>query len=669
MPDVKDNDFLSESRNDKYLLEALMDNIPDAIYFKNDKHEFIKINKFVHLKGIKKVEDAYGKTDFDFFSEEHARQAFTDEEKIIQTGLPVINKIEKETYPDGTESFVTTTKAPLFGKDGKIVGIVGLSRDITDFVKKECEIKQSQEQYQNLIEQSPNTIAVVRKRKIMFLNSAGIQLMKVPDFESIKSKDIFDFFTESSLNSLEQLFSTDYVYEEPVKLNEVELRKYNGEIFIAEITMIPSVYSGLRAVELIIRDITSIKEQEIVQRVTLDILQASNSELTTDEFFMYIHNSVSLLMPAKNFYISLYDPKNEILTFPYIVDEVDGSVIPPQKFGKGLTEYIIRNGISLFIDNEGVKQLIEKGEVELIGSPSLSWLGVPLKIKDRVIGAMAVQDYHDINTYSEREKNILEIVAHSVSRAIERKDSDKEKERLFSELQKLNETKDKFFSFISHDLRSPFTSLLGFTDMMLSDFDVLPKEMLKQYIENISKTSKNLYNLLNELLQYSRFQTGHWQFSPVFIDLKELITDNISMLTGYALKKEVILKNEIQKSTVLFIDREMIGSVLQNLITNAIKFSYRQSYITVSAEYISENDHPFVEIAVTDNGTGMSEDTLKLLFTPDKAKSVSGTEKESGTGLGLILTKEFVERNGGRIYAKSTPGKGTSFKFTIPLKQ
>jgi len=201
----------------------------------------------------------------------------------------------------------------------------------------------------------------------------------------------------------------------------------------------------------------------------------------------------------------------------------------------------------------------------------------------------------------------------------------------------------------------------------LEDFTNLSRDELKCYLEIINSSAKNLYNLLNNLLEFSRFQTGRIKYEPNEINLAELVKKNIALIEGNAIRKEISIINGITNNYFVYIDEEMISSVFQNILTNAIKFTSRGGKIKVLASRPQNNGE--VLISIEDNGIGMDEDTVKNLFRIDVIQSTTGTEKESGTGLGLILTKEFVEKNRGRIWVESVLGKGTTFRFTLPIAE
>ncbi|MGE5498429.1 MAG: sensor histidine kinase [Syntrophothermus sp.] len=229
-------------------------------------------------------------------------------------------------------------------------------------------------------------------------------------------------------------------------------------------------------------------------------------------------------------------------------------------------------------------------------------------------------------------------------------------------LKQINDNKDKFFSIVSHDLKSPFNSLLGFSELMLKEFDYLPKDELKEYVSSINKSVNNVYGLLENLLEWSRMQTGRMEFKPVSIELSNLIHEAFFSLSGNAYKKNIKLISHVKKNVHAFADINMIRSVVNNLISNAIKFTGCGGEIIVMAAKVGEA----IEISVSDTGVGMGKEEIAKLFRIDVNFSKNGTENEKGTGLGLVLCRELVEKNGGKISVESFEGKGTTFVFTLP---
>jgi PAS domain S-box-containing protein len=229
-------------------------------------------------------------------------------------------------------------------------------------------------------------------------------------------------------------------------------------------------------------------------------------------------------------------------------------------------------------------------------------------------------------------------------------------------LQELNATKDKFFSIIAHDLKNPFNDLMGFTQLLSMNIDKYDKNKIDNFIKIIHQSSKLAYNLLENLLDWSRAQTGNLNFNPEEITIKELIIENVNLLVSTAANKNIKIYPEFDCELSVYADKNMVRTVIRNLISNAIKYTNQGGFIKIS----TNKKDKFCETSISDNGMGISEENIPKLFKIDESYTTVGTEREKGTGLGLLLCKEFVEKNGGSISVKSVLGKGSTFSFTLP---
>jgi two-component system, sensor histidine kinase and response regulator len=230
------------------------------------------------------------------------------------------------------------------------------------------------------------------------------------------------------------------------------------------------------------------------------------------------------------------------------------------------------------------------------------------------------------------------------------------------ELKELNATKDKFFSIIAHDLKNPFNTLMGFTELLLENLGDYSTEKLKEFIGILYDTSRQSYALLENLLEWSRAQTGRLQMNAETIDLNAITNESLDLLSNLAAKKKIIIHNDIQGESIVMADANMILTVIRNLISNAIKYTRDGGSITIDVNRKKD----FYELSVTDTGIGIKPENMEKLFRIDINYSTRGTADESGTGLGLILCKEFVQKNGGSLWVESEYGKGSTFKFTVP---
>lgn len=238
-------------------------------------------------------------------------------------------------------------------------------------------------------------------------------------------------------------------------------------------------------------------------------------------------------------------------------------------------------------------------------------------------------------------------------------------EKYFNQrLHEANFTKDRFFSIIAHDLRSPFTSILGFSRLLNEEYDDFSNDERKMMIKQILSSTETTFQLLDNLLSWAKSQLGHTIFNPEYFDIEAVILEAINLAVPQARIKGISIKVLMIEKAKVFADANMIRTVIRNLLSNAVKFSYEGNMITIEASRVKEK----IKISISDTGTGIEPKTLKSLFNiEDKVSSSKGTANEKGTGLGLILCKDFVEKNGGEISVESKLGKGSTFSFTVPL--
>jgi PAS domain S-box-containing protein len=229
-------------------------------------------------------------------------------------------------------------------------------------------------------------------------------------------------------------------------------------------------------------------------------------------------------------------------------------------------------------------------------------------------------------------------------------------------LRELNSTKDKFFSIIAHDLMSPFNSILGLCEILSQNINDKDYQNIDEYSQAIISSSRKAFALLVNLLEWSRLQTGRISFNPVRINFKTIINDNIELFKNSALQKEVLIETDIQPDLNIFADYNMINTVVRNLLSNAIKYTSKSGNIRISALQNAQ----LTEFSIHDTGVGIREEDIDKIFRLDIQFSTTGTANESGSGLGLMLCKEFVEKHNGKIWVESKLDKGSTFKFNLP---
>jgi signal transduction histidine kinase len=537
-------------------------------------------------------------------------------------------------------------------------------KQLSFFESTEAGEKDEQENWHKLsLEFIPTSLIGLYDNKIVYCNQYAVNFFSASIKNNLLSKDVSDFILPEFKDEFFQFILSISKSAKTCEKITLKLRNFADEIMEAELQHIFTSIDDQISLVLIQRK-TNDKRKELIQQTNLKILQAANSFFPLEELCDYLYKIITDIIPVKNFYVALYDKSKRILSFPYYRDEFNAK---PQerKFGNGLTEYVITTRSTLFLNKEKVKEFIKKGYIASLEVPVIGWMGVPLKIQEEISGAIVVKEYYNENVLTDDAKEILELVSFPVSRAIERAIIEEERKIYLEKLQDLNKAKDKFFSIISHDLKSPFNSILGFTEILKEQDGFLENKEREQIFNSLYNSTRNIYNLLNNLLQYSRFQAGLVEFEQVSLNLWDAANENIEILKGNAFKKQIKIQCLINKDLIVLCDKEMLNSVFRNLINNAIKFTKEGGEIVMETKV----ENGYANIFIKDNGIGMDEKSLANLFKPDLKKSTPGTNMEEGTGLGLILVKEFIEKNEGQISVKSKPGKGSEFVFSLKLFQ
>jgi signal transduction histidine kinase len=253
------------------------------------------------------------------------------------------------------------------------------------------------------------------------------------------------------------------------------------------------------------------------------------------------------------------------------------------------------------------------------------------------------------------------LILHDINH---RKHTETQLRELAEELTELNRMKDRIYSIISHDLRNPFNTILGFSQLLAESYEEFTEADRRHFAGNILDASKNAFNLLENLLEWSLMQLGKFEFAPVELPLDRQVDEAFNLLGLMATGKKIELVNAVSPGHIVFADSHMLAAILRNLISNAVKFTPVGGCIEVSSSIMQGT----AEVIVSDNGIGMPPRVMEELFSYTKMQTKQGTANEKGTGLGLLLVRDFVEKNHGTIRVTSEQGKGSRFVFTLPAR-
>ena len=516
---------------------------------------------------------------------------------------------------------------------GNLTGCVFVIRDLTAKKIIQAALNKSEERYKAVIEQISEGIIIYdfKTKKVIESNNAYRKMTGYTE------EELLDLTVKELVYGIDNFIEDlDLILEKERQLHVGERihKRKDGSLLVVEITSNLFELDGLEVLVVVVRDITERKKAE-------EVIRASEEKLRT-----------------------LFDTMAQGV----IYQDASGSVVSANQAACKILGVSIKDLLGSYGASSKWKSIHEDGSLLNIDDhPS----NIALKTGKQIIGkTMGVfnqieQKYKWITVscipYIKPDEEYPSSVYTTFTDITDLKNSEEALKKYGEELKHMIATKDRFFSIVAHDLKSPFLGLLGFTSALHEDYDQFETAQIKRYIGNINKATRNIYSLIQNLLEWSRLQTNKFDLNIAEIDLFQIAEYSINLLSSNAASKEIKIKNLLPHSEIILADERILDSVFSNLISNAIKFSKRGDEITLSASY--SND--FIEICVTDNGIGMDEERLNELFRLDVTVSSRGTEGEVGTGLGLVLCNELIEKLNGRMRVESKPGIGSKFYFTV----
>ena len=525
------------------------------------------------------------------------------------------------------------------------------------------KLNESQEHYKTVVDNSPDAIIIHCEGKLVFASPSTLELLGASSYEDIIGKTIYEFVHPEDHELAKKRLSEGLNSDITLPTAEIRYIKIDGSVINVEAVSKQTTFNGKPALQTIVHDITARKRAELESQVLHEITEGVVTTSNLDELLVLIHNALKKVTYADNLFIALHDDKTGLFSFPYFVDKFDSAPLPTE-IKKSCAAYVFNTAKPLLLNPQLFKRLIEQKEVESVGSNSPSWLGVPLQSPSRRIGVLVIQNYEHENVYSEGDVNFLSTIGNQIATIIERRRTEEEIKEQNKKLIKLNFEKDKFLSIIAHDLKSPFQGFLNMTELMSENANEFSIDELAGYSKSINTTARNFYRLLEDLLEWAQAQKGSMKFNRIEINLFKIVSQSIDTIYQRADQKKISIINEIEVEQKIFADERMTGTIIRNLLSNAIKFTNPGGKIIVKSEV---KEKGYIQISVKDNGIGITEGDIDKLFKIEEKISRKGTEKEEGTGLGLLLCKEFVELHGGKIWVESKEGTGSTFYFTLPL--
>ena len=604
-----------------------------------NSHEFICI---LDLEGRITYANPYFLETFEFSAEEIYKMNFSDlvdspylEDNSFKISeltsyssqsieLPLINRL-------GQRIFVLASFSAAMDLNNAVQYYSVILTDIT--LKKESE--KDLLLIRSIFEASHDGIALISRRKFVLVNDSFVSMFGYRSASEVIGQDPLDFiYKDDNDKVISYLENAESGNDTPARY-DFKGKKRNGAVFELQNSVSSYQTNEEKFIVWVLRDITEEKKSQEALQISEERYR-SISENIKECFFTAerIQNKLQTVFytPAIK-QITGYSAE-QFLSDPELWEKI----IHPDD-----VEEITSRVNNLYGDNARTFEAFEYRIIDSLGN--INWIENKISLK-------------------RDSKGEIQKIFGVVSDITISKRAEEELKKSASELKELNEAKDRFISIISHDLRTPFSSILGYTDFLLNDTDI-DNVKRDQYVLYIQESAKSMLSLVNSLLDYTRLQTGKIKFEPVRINAKSVIEKSIQILSGATLQKNIKLLSRLEKDFFIHADEGLLLQVFNNLISNAIKFTKPGGNINVNAFVDFEKNQ--IQFFVEDDGVGMKKSDISKLFKVDSKFTTPGTAGEKGSGLGLSLVSDIIRKHGGEIWVESELGKGAKFNFTIPI--
>lgn len=643
-----------ELKWEQSLLRSLMENTQDNIYFKDLKSRFIKINQSqANYLNLESPEQALGKTDFDYFNEEHAKKALESEEAIMETGEPAIGMIEKHVWPDKNDTWSSSSKQALRDENGNIIGTFGVSRDITETIEARNELDRQTQFLKSVLDslQHPFMVINAKDYTVEHANAAAKEAAPLgattcyamSHKEASPCKDSQHPCPVNITKSTKKPATVEHIhYDKQGKQVEHEVHSYpifNNEGEVVQVIEYSLDISKRREAE------KALMREYDLQAVLYQIASAGQNSNSVVDLGHTIHDSLGHILDTKNFYIAIGNANSEKLSFPVFVDENDENpgTIP---FGNGMTEYLINSGQSLLANASDIHDMHDTGNIKLVGTPPKIWLGTPMRFRGENIGAIVVQNYNDANRYDESHVKLLEFVSSQIAISLVAKQAEEK-------LAMSEGLKDLTLDIITHDLKNPIALIYNFSELALAK---TPDDHL---LEQIYGSSSRLLKILDNTTVLS--QTIYGESIPLeTISLHKMLEEIVE--ESKPLASQVDMTIQLNCPLDLKVSANpILGEVFKNYISNAMKYAKQGKQILVQVE---EKDG--IQISVMDLGDTIPESERENIFLRNVQLS---TEKKVGRGLGLSIVKRIAEAHQAEVWVEPNTPRGNRFNLRLPLNE
>ena len=653
-------DYREDIFRQKAIFEEFAEMLPEMIYEVDITGKLIYCN----TPGLNFI----GFTKEDIDRGIHISQIFPDTYPKMIKNLRDLSEPEKVTSneytikkKDGHEVPILTHTFAIFNQ-GRITGYRGLLTDISKHKKYEEEIRREKAFLELLIDSIPEAIAIIDlNSRITSVNKEFTSLFGYTNDEAINKK-LDDLIVPEDM--LGESVNIDVLASENQKVIKQTVRKDKSGHLI-QVSLIATnilINNEIVAYIGIYRDISPERKNQLIQEILYNISTAALNQMDVKDIYPTIVHELSKIWDTNNFFIALYDKKNDTLSMPFFSDEKDSFDKLPAR--KTITRWVIGLRKSVLLKENDLKCLENSGDIDLVGAPCKVWMGVPLKADKEIIGVMALQDYHDENKFTQEDVNVLEFIANQIAIAIQRRTMLDNVIQASRKAEEAAQSKQQFMSTMSHEIRTPLNEVIGITNLLLQGN---PREDQMDFIKTLRFSGNHLLTLVNDVLDYNKMESGKIVFEQTRFNLSDFLRDIMRTYSFRSKAKnidfEIIEENELPKEVIG--DSIRLNQILSNLLSNALKFTQKGSIYVIIRELEHNARSSLIEFSVKDTGLGIPENKHDAIFESFTQASPDTTRQFGGTGLGLSICKKLVELQGGEISLESQPGVGSKFRFSL----
>jgi len=543
-----------------------------------------------------------------------------------------------------------------------------LVKDITSKKLIEKELIESEERLRLIFDSAAEGIyGLDNNGNCTFCNRASLILLGFSHEDELIGKNMHNLIHYSHNDGSPFLQEDCKIFKAFIKnegdhVDDEVLWRKDGSSFPAEYWSYPIIREGktLGAV-VTFTDISQRKKDEKVQQILYEITSCSITASGPEELFSTVRTQLGKILDVSNFFVALYDPDNDSFRELAGVDERDN--IKEWSAIESLSGYVIKAGKTLLLNEGDIEKYINDNNINIVGSLSKSWLGVPLEIENKIIGVMVLQNYMQNNAYDNSSVRLLEMIAREIAIVFQRAEMIKNLIISRERAVESDRLKSAFLANMSHEIRTPMNGIMGFLQLM-SEGEISMGDR-EYYFDIINKSGERLLNTINDIIEISKIESGQLPVSMKEVELQSVLDFQYEFFVKQAQQKGITLilnKEEVHKEESIVTDKHILDGILTNLIKNAIKFT--ESGCIEFGYYERDNSVIFY---VKDTGIGISPDRQQAIFDRFVQADLDFKRPHEGSGLGLSIVKAYVNMLGGDVWLKSEPGSGSTFYFNIPL--